>query len=608
MTCRCQSGACIPKNWECDHDYDCPDFSDEHSDCGNSPTSYFLLTKLQFAATCDSSTFTCANGKCIDKSFVCDNENDCGDDSDELSCTKEDSCSPGEFSCSLHTHICLPDSARCNGTSECPHHEDEQNCSECHVDEFSCSNKKCVPREWICDRSDDCGDNSDESQVLCNHTIPEQGEVNLPCNEGFQCKNGNCIDFSLVCNGEPNCYDGSDEEGVCNSSCNTLNNPCTQICLKTPTGPTCKCEQGYQLQGDGQTCKDLNECEENPPVCSQICHNVQGSYLCDCYEGFVLRSDRTSCKAEGTAMSLVFSSDNQIREISQMSNSLKLVYSDETPKITSLDVSVKSGYIFFTVENSDTILKINRADSKREYMENVGQPTKITLDWITGNLYYVNNAPGVKSISICNFEDKACSNLIPVDIHRQVSALVVDSSNKLLFYSLVSWWTFNSPNYVIYKTNLDGTGTQELVKSTSGYITGLAFDLYKKELYFIDQHQSQLTKIKYDGSDKTLLVSNLTRPVGLNFFENHLFFQTGGFMQKCRLYKPITCDTFRLKSDRFAVVQESRQPESDNACKNHTCSHLCVLGKSQYRCLCENGKFVAPEVECDDLKVPKFRN
>lgn len=38
---------------------------------------------------------------------------------------------------------------------------------ECMSDEFHCDNKACVFKDQKCDFSDDCGDNSDESQVEC---------------------------------------------------------------------------------------------------------------------------------------------------------------------------------------------------------------------------------------------------------------------------------------------------------------------------------------------------------------------------------------------------------------------------------------------------------
>lgn len=151
--------------------------------------------------------------------------------------------------CSTGTHLCLPPSAFCNGTAECPQKEDEQDCShDCQENEFYCMNKKCIPKEWVCDHSNDCGDGSDEDKSMCNHTVLHQNEM-ITCTDKYQCKNGKCIDFTSVCNGVNDCFDGSDEEGTCNTSCNSLNNPCTQICLKTPNGATCRCENGYYLMG-----------------------------------------------------------------------------------------------------------------------------------------------------------------------------------------------------------------------------------------------------------------------------------------------------------------------------------------------------------------------
>ena len=56
---------------------------------------------------------------------------------------------------------------RCNGTSECPDGEDERYCHICSEDEHMClSSKRCIPKDWTCDKFIDCEDQSDEQHCL----------------------------------------------------------------------------------------------------------------------------------------------------------------------------------------------------------------------------------------------------------------------------------------------------------------------------------------------------------------------------------------------------------------------------------------------------------
>lgn len=325
-------------------------------------------------------------------------------------------------------------------------------------------------------------------------------------------------------------------------------------------------------------------------------------------------------------MSMVYASYNQLRMLSQQSNSLNIIYADETPKITGLDLTVDQ-YVYFSIETAGTIHRINTVTKKREYMEHIGQPQKLAVDWATNNVYYVNAESESRAISVCNFDKKMCNTLINTDVHRQVSAIAVDSLNKYLFYSITSWWIFNSPSFIIYKTNLDGTGKQELVPSTPGkavlgnylptyltyfmiclgFITGLTYDLNKKVLYYVDQRNNQIRSINYDGTKNTAVFSNLTHPVSIKFFENHIYYSSqGGFMSKCQLFEKRTCDTHKLQSqsiDLFALNQKSLQPNVEDACRNNTCTYLCVPGVARYKCVCSDGTFVSPMEKCLNKEV-----
>ncbi|XP_072256375.1 fibulin-1 isoform X2 [Pyxicephalus adspersus] len=77
--------------------------------------------------------------------------------------------------------------------------------------------------------------------------------------------------------------------------------PCNHQCRDTGTSVVCSCYAGYQLQPDGVTCEDINECISGTHNCKvgQICINQVGSFRCqrevNCGTGYELTEDN-SCK------------------------------------------------------------------------------------------------------------------------------------------------------------------------------------------------------------------------------------------------------------------------------------------------------------------------
>ena len=125
---------------------------------------WYLKFYFPAAQECSGVHFACANGKCIVKSWWCDGDNDCSDNSDEDK-----------------RHQC--DSRKCDETRE-----------------FTClANKnwqkaQCIPKRWICDGDPDCVDGADENVTMHSCPPPE------PCDtDQFRCDNNRCISKEWVC-------------------------------------------------------------------------------------------------------------------------------------------------------------------------------------------------------------------------------------------------------------------------------------------------------------------------------------------------------------------------------------------------------------------------
>ncbi|KAJ1530888.1 hypothetical protein ONE63_005730 [Megalurothrips usitatus] len=240
---------CIDKSFVCDGRDNCGDNSDE-SHCG-------------VPMNCTTREFKCANNFCIPPTWRCDGENDCGDNTDELNCTTMP-CLESQFACGDLT--CIPADDHCNHVQDCPDNSDEIGCDADVVvcdpaTEFTCKYPVCVLEEYRCDGDNDCGDWSDEANCL-----PRPGDL---CPRGdFQCRKGNCIPARLRCNGAQECEEGEDELD------------CTPTPATTCAPTEYACSNGYCIQSSW-VCDAIEDCPsgEDESVCDQGCNN-QTHFTC----------------------------------------------------------------------------------------------------------------------------------------------------------------------------------------------------------------------------------------------------------------------------------------------------------------------------------------
>ncbi|XP_032804235.2 thrombomodulin [Petromyzon marinus] len=156
----------------------------------------------------------------------------------------------------------------------------------------------------------------------CSHECvpggPGEGYA-CACPPGYELDSGSraCVDVDecsperpwspceMLCANTPGSFECSCVEGfavdpdnargcVLRDACSLRN--CEHGCEPGDVGgdAECRCDPGYELGEDGESCSDVNECELG--LCDQLCENAPaGNFTCDCSQGYFLGEDGSSC-------------------------------------------------------------------------------------------------------------------------------------------------------------------------------------------------------------------------------------------------------------------------------------------------------------------------
>ncbi|KAL5016835.1 hypothetical protein ScPMuIL_006424 [Solemya velum] len=213
------------------------------SHCAEPPFGVKLTVSEASTLKCPSTHVACDDGsRCIPTNYECDHDFDCDDHSDEKNCS---GCELGKINCP-NSPQCIWSENVCDGYPDCPDQSDELNCDSCSNSslQYKCEHgMQCINLTSVCDGVADCDDESDEG-IECGAMCG-----NKKCQSPSYCKPTPRYSVCICPGGHHRFEIGSKVFCQEVNECNSTDEPkCSHICVNEPPGSfTCSCRPGYVL-------------------------------------------------------------------------------------------------------------------------------------------------------------------------------------------------------------------------------------------------------------------------------------------------------------------------------------------------------------------------
>ncbi|KAI2650472.1 Low-density lipoprotein receptor-related protein 1B [Labeo rohita] len=373
------------------------------------------------------------------------------------------------------------------------------------------------------------------------------------------------------------------------NECSVRKGGCSHECLVAPgKGVVCSCPSGFHLGSDGRTCEALDYCTKHLR-CSQVCEQHKNTVKCSCYPGWSLGPDGDSCYSTAARIYkrefglqrtlwewrgrdaqralnpfeafIIFSIRHEIRRINLHRGDYSLLVPGLRNTI-ALDFHFSQSLLYWTDVVEDKIYRGKLSEgggvSSIEVVVQHGlaTPEGLAVDWIAGNLYWIDS--NLDQIEVSKLNGELRTTLIAGGMEHP-RAIAVDPGQGALFWTdwdatfpriegasmsgkrrhvvfkdmdSGAWpngltldhmesrivWT-DARSDAIYSALYDGTGMIEILRGHEFLSHPFAVSLFGGNVYWTDWRTNTLTKAnKWTGANVTVIQKTSAQPFDLEIY------------------------------------------------------------------------------------------
>jgi low density lipoprotein-related protein 2 len=264
-------------------------------------------------------------------------------------------------------------------------------------------------------------------------------------------------------------------------------------------------------------------------------------------------------------------------------------------RLTAFDFHNKTNRIYWADKYTKSIYSAyeNGTDLIKIIGSGLNLVESIAIDWIGENIYWADYL--MQHIEVSKLTGKNRKILFNINITNP-RAIVLDPRSKFRYIFWTDWGKWPR----IERANMDGFNRTAIVTTKLYWPNGLAIDLNKQRLYFVDAHLDYIESCDYNGQRRTQVLANdlmIHHPHGLSFFENNLYWVDRGHKSLIKMNRfdsknKSVISELSYQALIVKVVHGVLQPNEENPCTKSNCEQLCLLSHdslSGYRCDCQIG-------------------